>query len=554
MRRAATAASAAVRERRRATARCAGNATASRQHGGDEPRREPDRDEPRREPVGAAREREQAEPAQRHEVHDAAGELAAPGEGPRRAGRAARPGATAAPRRRAARARTTSAAIASSAWTTTAASNALRRRDRGPSRREERVHRARRGRRRRRRPASTAVVEAPPSATSSSTDRARSRRRRVGAGARAARSRRRAAPARARRGGRGTRRSRRGARSVPSPSVATVSTIGGRQPSSRPGAEVEHLVEVAARLGRAGAVRLVHDEEVGDLEEARLGGLHRVAPARGDDDDGGVGGRGDLELDLADPDGLDEHELEADRAEHRERVGDRDREAAEVAPRRERADEHARVEGVVLHPDAVAEDRPAAERRRRVDAQHAELADVRAVRRRSARAMPVTSRSVSVDLPAPGGAGDPDRERARRRPRRRRDARARRAASFSTALSSLASATRSPRARGGEQLGRGLRAPSHALHVGAEASAACRPGPRSRGRRARRWSTSVSPSATRPASTRAAPARTSVARTAAPVSRSTPRITTWWPSVDDLGAQALELLDVAEPARRRGSR
>ena len=54
------------------------------------------------------------------------------------------------------------------------------------------------------------------------------------------------------------------------------------------------------------AVGLVDHEHVGDLHQAGLVGLHRVAPARVDDDDGGVGLAGDLDLDLPDADRLDD--------------------------------------------------------------------------------------------------------------------------------------------------------------------------------------------------------------------------------------------------------
>ncbi len=92
---------------------------------------------------------------------------------------------------------------------------------------------------------------------------------------------------------------------TPRSSDATVSTIGGRQAVT--GCEVEHLLEVETGLARAGSVGLVHDEDVGDLEDPCFVRLHRVTPTGGDDDDGRVGGRGDLDLDLADADGLDEH-------------------------------------------------------------------------------------------------------------------------------------------------------------------------------------------------------------------------------------------------------
>ena len=67
---------------------------------------------------------------------------------------------------------------------------------------------------------------------------------------------------------------------------------------------------------------------------------------------------------------------------------------AEVAAAGHRPDEDARVGGVVLHPDPVAEQRPAGERRGRVDGQHADPQ----VLARNAR----TSALVEVDLPTPG--------------------------------------------------------------------------------------------------------------------------------------------------------
>ena len=69
-------------------------------------------------------------------------------------------------------------------------------------------------------------------------------------------------------------------------SSSTPSPVGGgggddrRAPRASVG-EVEHPLEVAPGLVDAGTVGLVDHEHVGDLEQARLVGLHRVAPARG---------------------------------------------------------------------------------------------------------------------------------------------------------------------------------------------------------------------------------------------------------------------------------
>ena len=70
----------------------------------------------------------------------------------------------------------------------------------------------------------------------------------------------------------------------------------------------------------------------------------------------GVGGRGHLELLLADPDGLHQHHVESHGREDPHGVGHGDGQAAQVAPRGHRADVHTVVEGVGLHADPVAED------------------------------------------------------------------------------------------------------------------------------------------------------------------------------------------------------
>ena len=66
------------------------------------------------------------------------------------------------------------------------------------------------------------------------------------------------------------------------------------------------------------------------------------------------------------PDRLEQHDVEPRRVEHGRRDRRRRREPAGVPTRRHRADEHPVVVGVGLHADAVAEERPAGDRRRRV--------------------------------------------------------------------------------------------------------------------------------------------------------------------------------------------
>ena len=109
----------------------------------------------------------------------------------------------------------------------------------------------------------------------------------------------------------------------------------------------------------AAAVGLVDDEHVADLEQAGLARLDRVAPTGSDDDDRRVGGTGDRNLHLTDADRLDEDPRVAGGVEHAHRMRRCTREPAELAARRHRAHEHAVVGVVVLHADAVTEDRAA---------------------------------------------------------------------------------------------------------------------------------------------------------------------------------------------------
>ena len=179
---------------------------------------------------------------------------------------------------------------------------------------------------------------------------------------------------------------------APSPVVPTVRTIGGSQPPSAGATSSSIPARSRSVSSTPGRSALLIDEHVGDLEQPRLGRLHAVAPAGVDDDDGRVGLPRHLDLDLADADGLEQHPRVAGGVEGPHRLGRRQRQPAEVATRRHRADEHAVVEHVVLHADPVAEDGAAGERRRRVDGEHgdavaagAELGDEPARQRRLAR-------------------------------------------------------------------------------------------------------------------------------------------------------------------------
>ena len=144
--------------------------------------------------------------------------------------------------------------------------------------------------------------------------------------------------------------------------------MGGDQ--SRCSPEHEHPLQVADGRFHAAAIGLVDDEHIADLEQAGLARLDRVAPTRRDDDDRRVRGPCDGNLHLTDADGLDEDPRVAGGVEHAHRVRRRTREPAELAARRHRAHEHAVVGVVVLHADAVTEDRAAGERAGGIDRDH----------------------------------------------------------------------------------------------------------------------------------------------------------------------------------------
>ena len=138
----------------------------------------------------------------------------------------------------------------------------------------------------------------------------------------------------------------------------------------RAGRQGQHLLEVATGGVGPRPIRLVDDEDVGDLHQARLVGLHGVAPARVDHHHGEVGLAGHLHLHLADAHRLDQDQVVADRGQQAGRLRGGHGQAAQVAPGGHRADEDVVVEGVVAHAHPVAQDGAAGERRRRVDGQH----------------------------------------------------------------------------------------------------------------------------------------------------------------------------------------
>ena len=108
-----------------------------------------------------------------------------------------------------------------------------------------------------------------------------------------------------------------------------------------------------------GMVGLVDDEHVGDLHDPGLDRLDIVAHAGHQHHHGHLRQAGDLDFVLPDADGLDEHVVLARGVQQQRQVGGGARQAAGHAARRHRADEDAGIGVVLLHADAVAQDRAA---------------------------------------------------------------------------------------------------------------------------------------------------------------------------------------------------
>ena len=129
--------------------------------------------------------------------------------------------------------------------------------------------------------------------------------------------------------------------------------------------------------------------------------LDRVARAGHQHEHDRVGVVDDVDLGLADADGLEEHVVACPAASISSAAcSAASDEPAERAAVGHRADEDARVEEVLGQADAVAEQRALGERRGGVDRQHGD-------RRARPRGAALVSAPISVDLPTPGGPVKP---------------------------------------------------------------------------------------------------------------------------------------------------
>ncbi len=153
-------------------------------------------------------------------------------------------------------------------------------------------------------------------------------------------------------------------------------------------------------------VGLVDDEDVGNLENAGLEQLHRVAAAGLKCDDCRVGEFGDFDLGLADADRLDDDDVQPERIHEGSRVAGRSGKPAQMPAAGHRTNEDVGVGEVLRQTNAVAQNRTVRERRARVDRDYAD--------RFSFAARDANQRGTQGRLPDPGRTGQPDRRRAAR--------------------------------------------------------------------------------------------------------------------------------------------
>ena len=166
--------------------------------------------------------------------------------------------------------------------------------------------------------------------------------------------------------------------------------------------QAEHRFDLRDRAIGALAIGLVDHEDIGYLHHAGLQRLHIVSHSGNKHHDCDVGGARNLDFVLPDADGFNRDEVFTGCVEHQGGIGGGARDAAEMAARRHAADEHPRILRVCLHPDAISEHRPAAERARGIDGNDA-----------GGAACLAPTRDDRVDqgaLPGAGCTGDADEE------------------------------------------------------------------------------------------------------------------------------------------------
>ena len=114
-------------------------------------------------------------------------------------------------------------------------------------------------------------------------------------------------------------------------------------------------VEFQLHAVGAGVIALVDDEDIGDLHDAGLDGLHIVAHAGDQHDYGHLRDGGDLDLVLPDADGFDDDVIPAGGVHQAGQIGGGAGEAAHGAAGGHGTDEDSGVGVVLLHADAIAQ-------------------------------------------------------------------------------------------------------------------------------------------------------------------------------------------------------
>jgi len=157
--------------------------------------------------------------------------------------------------------------------------------------------------------------------------------------------------------------------------------------------------QIAHRLRAVEAVRLVHDQYVGNLDDTRLDRLDLVSQSGRQNDDARICQRADRDFRLSGAHGLHDHRVKARGVHCIDDPPRGARKPAKVPARRCGADEHLVGPCMRPHADPVAEHRSSGDRARRIDGQHCDStssldqsADQGADQRR---------------LPGPERAGDP---------------------------------------------------------------------------------------------------------------------------------------------------
>ena len=140
------------------------------------------------------------------------------------------------------------------------------------------------------------------------------------------------------------------------------------------GPEREHALDLADHRVGERVIGLVDDDDVRDLHHPGLERLDRVAGAGHEHEHDGVGMVDDVDLGLADADGLQQHQVAPRRVHEQRGLQRRLAQSAESAAVGHRADEHAGIEEMVGEPDPIAQQRALGERRRGVDGEDGDRA------------------------------------------------------------------------------------------------------------------------------------------------------------------------------------